>query len=117
MEKKQINVDYDKDEDMLSLFKKDRKAKFSQEINLPDGDIIVDFSSDGLVAGLEFFNASNYFPQIKKIINNNEIKASMSVKYGKNAINIFYMILIPQENPIAKEMIISPYSKQLIVDN
>ena len=113
---KQIDVSYDKDEDMLSLFKKDRKAKFSQEINLPDGDMIIDFSSDGLVAGLEFFNASNYFPQLKKIANSKDIKARMSVKYGKNAINIFYVILMPQ-GEICKEMIISPYSKQLIVEN
>ncbi len=113
---KQIKVIYDKYEDMLSLFKKDRKAKFSQEINLPEGEIIVDFSSDGLVAGLEFFNASKYFPSIKKMLNG-EIKARMSVKYGKNAIYIVYAILVPQESPISKEMIISPYSKELILEN
>jgi uncharacterized protein YuzE len=110
---KQIIINYDKDEDILSLFKKDRKAKFSQEINLPDGDLIVDYSSDGFVAGLEFFNASNYFPKIKKADN---IKARMSVRYGKNAVIIFYAILIPQEEPVSKELIISPYNKELILE-
>jgi len=115
MEKEQIIIDYDKDEDILSLSKKDRRAKFSQEINLPDGDLIVDFSSDGLVAGLEFFNASKYFPQIRKVIKSN-IKAKMSVRYGKNAIIIFYAISISKENSIIKELIISPYSKKLILE-
>ena len=110
-------IGYDKEEDMFSLFKKDRKAKFSQEINLPDGEMIVDFSSDGLVAGIEFFNASKYFPQLKKISNKDNIKSQMSVKYGENAISIFYVILLPEEIKISKEVIISPYSKKLILEN
>ena len=116
MEKAEIKVMYDKDEDMLSLFKEGRKAKFSQEIDLPDGNLIVDFASDGLVAGLEFFNASNYFPLLKKV-DEKQIKAKMSVKYGKNAVYIFYAILLPGEKPLIKEMIISPYSRELIVEN
>ncbi len=116
MEKAEIKVMYDKDEDMLSLFKEGRKAKFSHDMNLPDGNLIVDFSSDGLVAGLEFLNASNYFPSLKKA-NGNQIKAKMSVKYGENAIYIYYVILIPGQAPMSKEMIISPYSKELIVEN
>ena len=116
MEKAEIKVMYDKDEDILSLFKEGRKAKLSQEINLPDGDMIVDFASDGLVAGLEFFNASNYFP----FLDNAKIesmKAKMSVKYGKNAIIIFYNVMASGKKELSKEIVISPYSKKMILEN
>ena len=38
-------------------------------------------------------------------------------KYGKNAINIFYVLSIPKEIPISRDMIISPYCRELIVNN
>ncbi len=117
MEKAEIKVMYDKDEDILSLFKENRKAKLSQEINLPDGDLVVDFSSDGLVAGLEFFNASNYFPFLKNVKVNN-IRAKMSIKYGENAINIFYNVMASGEKDLPlKQIIISPYSKKLVLEH
>ena len=40
---KSIEVMYDKDEDMFSLFVNGKKAKFSFNINLPKGDIVIGF--------------------------------------------------------------------------
>lgn len=62
MEKEDIKVDYDKEEDMFRLFRIGSKIKFSLDIELPRGDIVIDFDFNGKVVGLEFFNASSYFP-------------------------------------------------------
>ena len=37
MENKNIKVDYDKEEDMLHISKRDSKIKFSFDIELPNG--------------------------------------------------------------------------------
>ena len=67
MEKKSIEIGFDKDEDLISLFVSGKKSKFSFDIELPKGDIVVDFGFNGEVVGLEFFNASEYFPVLRKI--------------------------------------------------
>ena len=74
---------------------------------------MVDFGFDGRVIGLEFFDASNYFPFLK-MIKNNKIKAEMSVQYGVNWAQIKYEISVPGQKPISKE-IISPYNKEMIL--
>ena len=114
MEKANIQVDFDKMEDMLSLFRKDSRAKFSFNIELPNGDIIVDFGSDGHIIGLEFFNASSYFPLLKNLVNQ-KINAKMSIQYGKEWAQIYYEISVPEKNIMLKQSIVSPYGKELIV--
>ncbi len=66
MEKEDIKVEYDSNEDMFHLFRIGSKIKFSLDIELPQGDIIIDYDFNGKVAGLEFFNASSY-PYIKRV--------------------------------------------------
>jgi len=113
MENENIKVDYDKEEDILHISKKDAKVKFSFDIELPNGDIVVDFGFDGRIIGLEFFDVSQYFPFLK-IIKDNKIKAKMSVQYGVNWAQIRYEISVPGQKPISGE-IISPYNKEMIL--
>jgi len=70
MAEKNIKVDYDNEEDIMHISREGDKVKFSFDIELPNGDIIVDFGFDGRVVGLEFFDASGHFPflRILKII-------------------------------------------------
>jgi uncharacterized protein YuzE len=113
MAEKNIEVDYDNEEDIMHISREGDKVKFSFDIELPNGDIVVDFGFDGRVVGLEFFDASGYFPFLKNI-KENKIRAKMSVQYGANWAQINYEIMVPGEKPIVKE-IISPYNKELIL--
>ena len=114
MERKNIRVDYDK-EDMLHLSKAGSRVKFSFDVELPQGDIVVDFDFEGHIVGLEFFNASNYFPFLKNIHGNN-IKAKMSIQYGSNWAQISYEISVPGKKPIST-ILISPYNRELVVSH
>ena len=60
-----IAVDYDKEEDILSLSKEGNKVKFSLDLEFPKGDFVIDYGFDGKIVGIEFFNASSYFPMLK----------------------------------------------------
>jgi uncharacterized protein YuzE len=117
MEKKNILLDYDKEEDMLSLFKEGSKSKVSFDIDLPNGNLVVDYDSSGCIAGIEFFNASNYFPFLKEISNFKEVKASFSAKYNPNWVQINYSIsLLNNSSPIAS-FINVPYNRDLILSH
>ena len=115
MAEKNIKVDYDNEEDIMHISREGDKVKFSFDIELPNGDIIVDFGFDGRVVGLEFFDASGHFPFLRNI-KDNKIKAKMSVQYGSNWAQINYEIMVPGEKPIVKE-IISPYNRELILSH
>ena len=54
MAKKNVKVNYDEDSDMISLFLEDSRSKFSVDISLPKGEIIIDFGFNGQIVGLEF---------------------------------------------------------------
>lgn len=116
MEKENIKVSYDKEEDMFSLFRIGSNVKFSLDIALPKGDIIVDFDFSGKVVGLEFFNASNYLPVLKEI-DIKSISAKMSIQYGHDWAQISYEILSPELKQPISNSIISPYNKELILKN
>jgi uncharacterized protein YuzE len=115
MAEKNIKVDYDNEEDIMHISREGNKVKFSFDIELPKGDIVVDFGFDGRIIGLEFFDASGYFPFLKNI-KENKIKAKMSVQYGSNWAQINYEIMVPGEKSIIKE-IISPYNRELILNH
>ena len=115
MAKENIKIDYDKEEDMLHLSRGKSNVKFSFDIDLPQGDIIIDFGFNGQIVGLEFFNASNYFPFLKNM-KNNKIKGKMSVQYGRNWAQVFYEIQIPGKKPISNSLI-SPYNKDLVLSH
>lgn len=114
MAERSFRVSYDKEEDMFSIFRDGSKSKFSFDIELPQGDIVVDFGFDGQIVGIEFFNASNYFPFLKDVKNKKEIKANMIVNYGKNWALIRYQISAPGMVPVSNALI-SPYNKNLVV--
>ena len=117
MEKENIEVDYDKHEDIISLFKKGNKSKFSFDIALPKGDFIIDYGFNGNIVGIEFFNASSYFPFLKDIEDVNAIKASMSVQYGMNWAQISYKIYAPGMKQPIVNIVNAPYNKELILEN
>ena len=109
MEKENIKIDYDREEDLLHL-SRGNNVKFSFDIELPQGDIVIDFGFNGQITGLEFLNASNYFPFLKNMKGDNQIKGKMSIQYGNNWAQIFYEIQIPGKKPIFnnfKRMIMS----------
>lgn len=116
MEKENIKVSYDKDEDIISLFKEGNKVKFSFDIALPKGDFVIDYDFNGHIAGIEFFNASSYFPMLKDI-NDENIKATMSVQYGANWAQISYSLFIPGMKQPIVNIVNAPYNKQLILEN
>jgi len=84
--------DYDPENDSLFIYKKS-KVKGSIDI----GDIIVDISVDGKVAGLEMMNASKILKNLglkspKGVLNS--IKCvSMRTVYKADSVMIFYCIM------------------------
>jgi uncharacterized protein YuzE len=114
MAKGNIEVDYDKEEDILHISKME-EVKFSFDIELPKGDIVIDFGFNGQIVGLEFFEASNYFTFLK-IAGEKKINAKMSIQYGSNWAQINYEVSIPGIKPVARE-IISPYNKKMILEH
>jgi len=115
MAKENLKIDYDENEDLLHFSKGDANVKFSFDIELPQGDIVVDFGFDGQIAGLEFFNASNYFPFLKNL-KSNKIQGKMSVQYGRNWAQVFYEIQVPGQRPISNSLI-STYNKEMVLSS
>src|SRR3989344_6032369 len=102
MEKEDIEVNYDSEEDMLSISKAGARVKFSFDISLPNGDIVIDYDFKGLVVGVEFFNAMNYFPMLDKISDFSKLKANLNVQYGPNWAQIKYELYSPSfKQPIS----------------
>ena len=113
--RKNIEISFDKDEDLLSIFVSDKKSKFSFDIELPKGDIVVDFGFKGEVVGLEFFNASAYFPLLKSVKEINKLKGNFNVQYGANWAEIHYELSIHGMKEKISDRLISPYNRKLIV--
>ena len=84
-----VNIDYDKEEDIVYFYPSDKKVDFSIDYD----DIILDVSGDKIV-GIEIMNASEKFVESEE--NTERIKQSltsikeahMNVKYGVNSIFI-----------------------------
>ena len=117
MEKENIKVNLDKNEDIVALFRSDKKSKFSMDFELPKGDVVVDYGFNGEIVGLEIFNASNYFPALKAVKESAKLKGKLSIQYGRNWAQIFFEIDAPGiKNPISNS-IISPYNKRIILEH
>jgi len=114
MAKRNIKVDFDKENDMLHL-SSGGKVKFSFDVELPQGDIIVDFGFNGKVVGLEFFNASSYFPFLRRV-KDQKINADMKIQHGRNWAQIHYKVFVPGMKPISN-ILISPYNKELVLEH
>jgi len=116
MAKENIKVMYDKEEDILSLFREGNKVKFSFDLSLPNGNVVIDYGFDSMIVGIEFFNASSYFTMLKNISSLEEVKASMSVQYGANWAQISYAIHFQNAQPIIS-FINAPYNKRIILEH
>ena len=117
MAKENIRIDFDRENDIISLFRNGKKSKFSLDFDLPKGDVVIDYGFNGEIVGLEVFNASNYFPLLKKVKVNVKLKGGLSVQYGRNWAQIFFEIFAPgMKNPIVNS-IISPYNKKIILEH
>ena len=115
MEKENIKISYDKEEDLLSLFSLGSRVKFSFDISVPDGDIVVDYDFDGKIVGLEFFNASRYFPMLNKVKDSKELKAILNVKYGPNWAQINYSVYLKDVKNPPIMFLNAPYNKKMIL--
>ena len=117
MAKEDIRIDFDREEDIISLFRNGKKSKFSLDFDLPKGDVVIDYGFNGEIVGLEIFNASNYFPFLKEAKASVKFKGKLSVQYGKNWAQIFFEIAAPgMKNPVSNS-IISPYNKKIILEH
>lgn len=116
MAKGNVKVTYDKENDILSLFREGEKSKFSFDIELPKGDIIVDFGFNGEIVGLEIFNALDYLPALKDM-KKGDLRAEMSVQYGRNWAQVFYVLHIPGVKQPVSNSLISPYSRKIILEH
>lgn len=117
MAKENIKISYDKEEDIISLFKEESKSKFSFELELPKGNIIIDYDFNGYIVGLEFFNASKYFPFLNELEDIDNLRASMSVQYGINWAQISYIFYIPNSRQNFVSFINAPYNKKIILEH
>lgn len=115
MEEKDAKVIYSREDDIISLVRAGNKVKFSVDIELPKGDIVLDFGFNGQIIGVEIFNASEFIPVLKEAFNDSEIKAEMNVQYGNDWAEIYYEISIPGKG-LTSRSIISPYNKEMILE-
>ena len=115
MEKENIEINYDKEEDIISFFKAGARIKFSFDISLPNGDVVIDYDFNGLISGIEFFSASDYFPILNKIKDIKKLKAIMNVRYGPNWAQIAYALYSPEMKEPVVSFINAPYNKKLIL--
>ncbi len=116
MEKK-FKISYDSENDLISLHSLDKKVKFSFDLELPNGDIVIDYGNDGLVIGLEFFNASKYFPFLNKVKDPSKVNGHFSVQYSRNWAQISFEFSAPGLSSPINQSIISPYNKSMILNH
>lgn len=108
---KNVEISYEKIEDILYLGKNE-KVKFSVDLSLPSGDAVVDMGFDGLVKGIEIFNASKFFSLVQnelEKIKNAELKIVYSPSY------VVISISLESKKGIAKSNVVVPYNKKLIL--
>ena len=117
MAEENIRVDFDKENDIISLIRIESKVKFSLDLELPKGDIVVDYGFNGDIVGLEIFNASNYFPELKSVKSDVKLKGKLAVQYGRNWAQISFEISAPGLKSPISNSIISPYNKKIIMEH
>jgi uncharacterized protein YuzE len=108
---KNFEISYDKVEDIFYLGK-EGKTKFSVDLALPSGDVVIDIGFDGLVIGAEIFNATQFFSLVKEElekIRNAEFKMVYSPSYVSVTISIL------TKGGVVKNSLIVPYNKKLIL--
>lgn len=107
---KNFEVFYEEVEDILYIGNKET-VKFSIDLALPSGDIVVDIGNNGKITGLEVFNATKFFSMIRNELKNvktAEINAIYSPSYTSISINL-------GTNDAIKSNLVIPYSKNLSI--
>ena len=104
-----IEVSYEKVDDIFYIGKKG-KVKFSVDVALPSGDIVIDIGFDGLVKGIEIMYASNFFSLSREQLSKVK-KGKMNIVYGPSyvAVSIF---LNGIKQPVKGNVVI-PYSRKV----
>ena len=106
-----FEISYEEVEDILNI-SKNENVKFSIDLALPSGDVVVDLGFDGLVKGIEIFNASNFFS--KHLLNLRDVTdAKILVNYTKSYAAIT-IILETRSGQITSNIIL-PYNKKIIL--
>ena len=102
---KENMLDYDKENDILFIHRKDVKTKGSVEVM--GGDIIIDFSKDKEVIGIEIMNASELLKNfdITKDMLSEAIAGDIRVAQQRNV--LFLTIVLKISKNIEKEAILT----------
>ena len=108
---KNIENFYDEIEDIFYLGKKE-KVKFSIDLALPSGDIVVDLGFDGLVKGIEIFNASKFFSIVQEELKNIK-NAELRMVYSPSYVSL--SIKLDAKKEVINSNIIVPYNKQMVL--
>ena len=106
-----FEVSYEKIDDILYVGKKG-KVKFSVDVSLPSGDLIVDIGFDGYVKGIEIMNASDFFSLKREELA--KIKhGKLNIVYGPSYVAVS-ILLEGLRQPISSSVVV-PYSKKLAI--
>ena len=102
---KESMLDYDKENDILFIHRKDIKTKGSVEIM--GGDIVIDFSKDKEVVGIEIMSASELLKNfdITKGMLSQAIAGDIEVVQRRNVLFITITLKMPKN--IEKEAILT----------
>lgn len=97
-------IDYDKENDLLFLYRKQR-SKGSVEI----GSLVIDISDDGRIVGLEIFDASRVLSdvtgmKVTKSMLDSVKTASLKVTYRPDSILIAILLKTLQEKEISARL-------------
>jgi uncharacterized protein YuzE len=104
---KNFKVSYDEVEDLLYIGR-NGKVKFSIDIALPSGDVVVDMGSDNSVKGIEIFNATKFFSLMSE-----EIKKIRSARIN-TVYSPSYTALTIDLGDKTRSNLVIPYTKRLI---
>ena len=98
-------LDYDEENDILFIHRKDIKTKGSVEVM--GGEIIIDFSKDKEVVGIEIMNASELLKNfdITKDVLSKVIAGGMKVSQQRNV--LFLTIILKMPKNVEKEAILT----------
>ena len=98
-------LDYDKENDILFIHRKDIKTKGSVEVM--GGDIVIDFSKDKEVVGIEIMNASELLKNfdITKSMLSQSIAGDIKVSQQRNVLFLTLVLKMPKN--IEKEAILT----------
>jgi len=108
---KNVEISYDEIEDILYLGKKGN-VKSSIDLALPSGDVVVDVGFDGLIKGIEIFDASKFFSVVQEEMKKVK-KADFKIVYSPSYVVVSMSLEV--KNEVVKNNIIVPYNKRLIL--